>query len=135
MQDTNNYKREILLAVVAKACTCVAFATAATMLLYFSIVGTITLWKQSPPTAIFIAIYLLSLNGLMFLFLYGAAKTHVNDYVINLRLLRRHGFMKMKHMTAKEAQRLALLEQSIDQEIIERKKALGNSSMPRDNQN
>lgn len=117
-----NSKFERVVAMCVKASACGLLAMVEVAHLYFTFAGFADGSKPSGVTSIFSLLFSLAISAPMLVFLYGAAKTSVNDYVIEIRLLRRHGFRKMKHMTAEEFDRLSALERSIDEEILQRTK-------------
>lgn len=119
---TPNTRSERAVAVCAKTTACLLLSVVATSLLYFAFVNLADWLNAMTAAATFSLLFSLALSGTMLLFLYGAAKTSVKDYAIQIRILRRHGFRRAKHMTAEEFDRLAAIERSIDEEILERTK-------------
>ena len=122
MTFTPNSRSERAIAVCAKACSCILLAAAAIVILYFAFDGLENLLKASIASAILSVLFSLCFSGVLFLALYGAVRTSVEDYAIQIRILRRSGFLKLKQMDAKEFERLSAMERSIDEEIAERTK-------------
>jgi uncharacterized membrane protein len=119
---TPNTRSERAAAVCAKTTACLLLSVLATTFLYFAFENLADLLNALTAAATFSLLLSLALSWVMLLFLYGAAKTSVKDYAIQIRILRMHGFRGARHMTAEEFDRLAAIERSIDEEILERTK-------------
>jgi hypothetical protein len=118
-----NSKSERTLALLVKACSCLLLLAVALGFSYFAFEDLEERFKGSAAATTFSVLFMLAFSGFMFIALYGAAKTSIEDFAIEIRILRSHGFRKIKHMAPEEFQRLAALERSIDEEIRERVKA------------
>lgn len=122
MYLTPNSRSERRVAMCAKVCACALLSVAATGLAYLAFIGFVDSSRVNLVAVIFSVLICLAFSGVMFLFLYGAAKTSVEDYAIQIRILRRQGFRRVKQMPAEEFDRLAAMERAVDQEILERTK-------------
>ena len=106
--------------IILKVFSCTIFFLVAAGNLYFAIEGAIT-HRDDLVSAIVNLVIGLLFSGLGFLFFYGALNATPQELVISARLLLRHGYRRMKTMSAEEYERLAKLEKSIDAEISELK--------------
>jgi len=111
--------RSRVIGIVMKVTTCVAFSLAAFGMAYFTIVdGTQLL--DSPWKAFFKLASGLSLSAAMSFLTYRAARMSVDDFVIEGRLLWRHGFRRLRRMSAEEYERRRKIEETTETEVRER---------------
>ena len=110
-------RHERVAGAVCKVCACSLFLLAVVGNAYFTLDGFTSQPIELSLGAIFTLTFGLAISGAGLLFLYGAAKASVGDYAMQLRLLRRYGFLKLKNIGDGEYERLSKLEASIDKEI------------------